>query len=155
MAEAAVAVAALLQKCNGILTADELKVVQSHQNLIVEKELVSSDMISQLSFEQLVTVVGLTPGTAAALKKVFPSAAGGICMGGRHTHVYMPPAQVHGPSKNIFNLCRIGYQSMSPHLLCPNMYSSCPPPLSLAHTGLDLFHCPTSLCKQQQQATCA
>jgi hypothetical protein len=51
-------------------------VVQSEKDLMVCKKLVSSDTIRQLSIEQLVGIVGLTPGAAACLKKAFPSAAG-------------------------------------------------------------------------------
>lgn len=84
MAEGAVAaaVARLLQACQDALTADELEVVQSQRDLLVERQLVSPDIIRQLSFEQLVGVSGLSPGAAAALKKAFPSAAAGELLHG-------------------------------------------------------------------------
>lgn len=52
--------------------------VHSQRGMLIEKQLVSPDMIRMASVEQLVGF-GLTPGGALALKKAFPTGARRSC----------------------------------------------------------------------------
>ena len=62
----------LLQSCKDKLPAEEFELVQLHRDILVEKHLITADLISMFSLEKL-EGYGFSPGAAAALKKAFPS----------------------------------------------------------------------------------
>lgn len=70
----AAAVDRLLLSCEAVLTADELKVVRLQRDLIIQKQLVSPDIIGMYTADQLMGF-GFSPGTAGGLHKAFPPIA--------------------------------------------------------------------------------
>jgi hypothetical protein len=62
----------LLATCQAKLLPGEYAVVARAKHVLVDKELVSPDIVGVMTYEQLVGI-SLTPGAAAALKKAFPS----------------------------------------------------------------------------------
>ncbi len=62
----------LLEVCKPRLTSFERTIIEEERSLLIEKKLLSQDVISTWSAKELVEY-GFSPGAAAALKKAFPS----------------------------------------------------------------------------------